>query len=476
MRVTAQQHPSTKDGVRRAIIPAVRPNYRRMHDTLIPSVQTFFGKDGSWDGPKNGPQTFFIAWDEVINGQVERCELTILFRAFGDESIESFVRGFQPTAWWVNEFDELPKGAISKMASRAGRAYLDERPKDLPPADYCPVFGDCNMPDLDSWVHEVLLGQPELGIEMWLQPSGFSPDAENLENLRLIDANYYESMAARFRSEGDEASVQRFIANKPGYTPTGKPVYPGFASEIHVARDTLKPDPLRQLVIGVDQGGQAAAIIGQRTKHRTAAILREVVLERGAFYGGEEFGRLLGRVMLDEFRHFLRSGGLKLRLDPAAKQRHSATKEDDPRTWALDFIDGLVAETGLDENQLDWDIAPTNAIKKRIGAVKKLLAYRAENANEGMQVHPDCKVTLRGFAGGYRYAGKQGKPGEYNSIPDKNYFSNPHDALQCLALEIVPELAGEEMNSTDPHAAMRAAALEPQGPSWDDDKPTEILF
>lgn len=472
IRTTCQQHPSTKDGVRRALITAVRPNYRRMNDTLVASVQTFFGSDGKWEGASNGPQDFHLEWNE----RGERCEMDIWFRAFGDMAIESFVRGFQPTAWWCNEFDELPRGMISKMAARAGRYRLEEKPKGVAPPRYCKVFGDANMPDLDNWTHDLILNvaKPDPTTEVYLQPSGFDPNAENLENLRLIDPNYYEAMAAKFRQEGDEASVKRFIENVAGYTPHGKPVYPGFRADKHMAKGDLQPDPMRQLVIGVDQGGQAAAIIAQRTRHRTALLLDEVVLEPGAFFGGEEFGRLVGRRMLDKFRRYLRPGGFKIRTDPAAKARHSGTKENDPRSWLIDFEAGFLAETGY-AGFLDLDIAPTNAVKARIAAVRKLLAYRAENGNEGLQISRECRVLARGFAGGYRYMTVQGKPGEYHPDPEKNYYSNPHDALQYLALDIVPELAGVESDPRDPYSKIIAAALEPQGPQWGHDQPTEIL-
>lgn len=477
MRVTAQQHPSTKDGVRRAFIPGVRPNYRRMHDTLIPSFKTFFGDDGQWDGPKNGPQDFRLRWHEPNpkTGALEKCELMVGFRAFGDVAIESFVRGFQPTAWLINEFDELPLGSISKMASRAGRFALDERP-DLPPVNYCKVFGDCNMPDLDSWVHDILLKNPEPGVEMFLQPSGFSPDAENLENLIKIDPDYYHSMAARFRAEGDEASVKRFIENKAGYTPHGKPVYPGFDSDRHIPASVMAPDPMRQLILGVDQGGQFACAIGQRTRRRTAAIFREVVPEPGEFFGGEEAGRMVGRVLLDEFPGWLRAkSGIRIIIDPAGKQRHSGTKEDDPRNWALDFIDGLMAECNLGFEP-DWDFALTNTIKLRVGAVRKLLALRTADGAEGFQINAACRVANRGFAGGYRYPTKQGKPGEYHPDPEKNYFSNIHDAIQYFGLEIVPELAGLEKSDGDEFSKMRAAALAPQQSDWGEDAPTEQVF
>lgn len=471
MRTAMQQHPSTVDGVRRAQIAAVRPNYRRMHDTLIPSVRKFFGDAAVWEGDKRGPQDMTFRW---LEGS-QKFELTILFRAFGDEAIESFVRGFEPTAWWINEFDELPMGAISKMKSRAGRFALHERPADVLPVEYCKVFGDCNMPDLDSWVHDVLLKQPVPGTHVFLQPSGFSPHAENLENLRMINPNYYEDMAADFRKEGDEASVKRFIENKAGYTPHGKPVYPMFNSDVHIADYRMVPDPKRQLILGVDQGGQAAAVIGQRTSTGAAHIFDEVVLDEGAFYGGYEFGELVGGILMEKYRSWCQPGGFKVRTDPAARQRHSGTSEDNPRTWFFDFEDGLIASTGV--RQIDIMEAPTNALDQRLGAVKKLLTLTTMKGEPGFQMNKGCMRMARGFAGGYRYANVQGKPGQYHRKPEKpSVFSDVHDAGQYFALEVVPQIAGDARDQKDPFAQTYADHLAPQGPSWDFSQPTEILM
>lgn len=483
---TCRQLPSKVDGIRKAQIACVRPNYRRMHDTLIPSFRNFFGKEGKWDLEKKGPTDFYLQWEE--RGEQYRMHLT--FRAFGDESIESFVRGFQPTAWYINEWDELPRGALSKMKSRAGRYLLHER-MDLTPEQidqlteeqlaayvpqYCKVFGDTNMPDLDNWSHELVLGQPDPQIEVYLQPSGFSPNAENLVNLRLIDPNYYENMAADFRREGDESSVKRFIENKPGYTPSGKPVYPMFSTERHLPEIDMKPDPHRQLLIGLDQGGQAAAIIGQKTRKRTLALFREVVLPEGTFYGGDEFGRKVGRVLLDEFGHWVRPGRIRMRHDPAGLQRHSGSSEDNPRNWCNDFLDGFCAETGLRDSDVDFLPAPTNDIKRRVGSVKKLLILRTHDGEEGFQMNRSCMRASRGFAGGYKYTQKQGRPGEYNIKPDKNSYADIHDAIQCLGLEVVPELAEEERQSNEPHASLLSKIMMARPEDFDNETPSEIMM
>lgn len=475
MLETCRQHPSTKDGVRRAMGVAVRQNYRRMEDTLIRSCRNFFGRDGQWQKEKNGPTNFFLRWSEAG----EKHELLLQFRAFLDMEIESFVRGIEPTFWWCNEWDELPAGSFSHMIARSGRYKLDEKPK-LPPPAYCRVFGDTNMPDLDNWAHDTVLRGEDEDVEVYLQPSGFSPDAENLSNLRKIRPNYYQAMAASFRNEGNEAAISRFIENKPGYTMHGKPVYPMFDSARHIAaavpgrERVLEPNPLRPLLIGVDQGGQAAAIISQASREGLVRVFDEVVLAEGEFVGGEDFGRMLGRILKADFRRWCQPGGLRLRLDPAAKQRHGATSEDAPRAWVNDFEDGLSAELGLKLEDMDIALAVTNSIRERVQAVSKLLLRRAAEG-EALVVDPRCRVLARGFSGGYRYRKVEGAQGRFVDKPEKGYYSNPHDALQYLALDVVSEAAQAAEASRDPFGRMLADAWKANAVGGDP-RPMEILM
>lgn len=460
LRIAMQQHPSTNDGIRKALITCVRPNYRRMEDTLIKSVKDFFGEDGQWNGPSNGPQDYFLR----VHERGEIIHLHMIFRAFMDMAIESFVRGFQPTSWWVNEFDELPRGALGHMASRTGRYKLSERPKDLPPVKYCRVFGDSNMPDLDNWAHDVLLKQPDAGVEIFLQPSGFDPAAENIQNLRLIDPDYYENMAARLRKDNGEWAVKRFIENKAGYTPHGSPVYIEFNDSVHLAPRTLTPDPMRQLVIGVDQGGQTACAITQKARTGTVLVLGEVVPEPGDFIGGEEMGRRLARYLAEQedFEKFLRQTGLKIVIDPAGAQRNATNKSgEETRNFINEFRRGFSAEAGFTPS---ITIGRTQILKKRIGAIKKLMRTPTITGGAGILFHPRCRTLLRGCAGGYRYNQVQGKPGEYHPEPDKGFYSNVHDALQYAGLEHVHELTSDIANSNYPYAEIMQSQWAAQTP------------
>ena len=48
-----------------------------------------------------------------------------------DHSLENFVRGFELTAWWLNEVDELPPGALGACYDRADRRFPAPPPLEL---------------------------------------------------------------------------------------------------------------------------------------------------------------------------------------------------------------------------------------------------------------------------------------------------------------------------------------------------------
>lgn len=470
---TCRQHPSINDGVRRALIVAVRHTYIRMHDTLTPSLKKFFGSDMTWSGDSKGAYDGFIQWEE--GGQ--RHELTLLMRCFQDQGIESFIKGFEPTSFYLNEFDEQVQGVLDLAIQRCGRYALHEKPEGVAPAKWCKIFGDCNMPDFDNWVHEDILANPSDDTEVFIQPSGLSPEAENLHVLERIEPGYYQNLERRYLQQGRADLVERFIKNRAGYTAQGVRVYGEFDASRHLAEGGLEPERNRQLLLGVDQGGQAAAVIAQASRLGAVCVFEEVVLEPGVFMGGEDFGRHLGATLnAPRFRHFVRRGGIMIRLDPAAMQRHSGTKEDDERTWYLDFLDGFMAETGLRDADLNIDIAPTNAISTRQGAVKALLKTANHEGNPNFKVDKRCKRLVRGFLGGYRRQKVQGT-NRYGKTPVKDHFSDIHDALQYAALEVKPLAAGaaRDQGGEDAQAmaALHAADSIHEEPK---DPQTEILM
>lgn len=421
LEVARRQHPSTVDGVRKAKILAARMNYRNMHRGFIPSWMEVFPPNlpGSvWKFEKDGPVEHILNLSDPLYGPIQ---LHMMFASVGDHDLEHFIRGFQPTSWWLNEVDEFPPGCLGLFFQRAGRAYMSELPKGLPPVKYCKVFGDLNAPDEDNWFNTDYIQNTPEGCELYIQPSGFSPSAENLEVLHRRDPEYYQTLAKVMRSDKGDWAVRRYIENKTGYSRNGEPVYEDFGTA-HIAASDIEPQRGGRIIIGVDNGLAPAAVFTQSAGERFL-IIDELVIEQGKVVSAREFGAMCGRKMLNEFRDFIRPGHFEIAFDPACGQRDSEL-----RTFAINFAQGFSSVVG----SAPVVKAISNDLQVRIGAVKAICQQFARG-EPALRVNKRAKMILRGFMGGYQMVRVRGKNGMFQDRPDKGPYSHPHDALQYAA-------------------------------------------
>ena len=185
------------------------------------------------------------------------------FVAMGEHRAEDVLRGYQPTMFYLNEGDLLAEEVLTFARGRAGRF---SRMADGGPS-WHGVIMDMNAPDEDSWAYDKLILNRPRGYEHFVQPSGFSPKAENQKNL---PPGYYQRA-----SQGEpDWYVDRMLRNKSGFSRKGKPVWPEYNEELHVARAPLEPVRGRSLLVGVDAGGTPAAGFWQRMAMASGARSR----------------------------------------------------------------------------------------------------------------------------------------------------------------------------------------------------------
>jgi hypothetical protein len=454
LEIARLQEPSPVDGVRKARIAAIRMNYRRMHDTLLPSWFKMFpeGVPGwTLNRPKEGPVDHTIKLNDPLLGPIE---LQMIFRAFGDQDIESFIRGFEVTAFWLNEADELPAHSLGMFYQRAGRyPGPEDRPDDRKPA-WSGVFGDFNAPDEDSWVYEDLFLNPTDGTEVFIQPGGREPNAENVHNLEKIRENYYETMAA----EMQEWEVARFIDNKIGMSRAGKPVFPEFRDSFHVSGVALRPEQGRPLRWGIDPGLATGAVLGQRDSNNCARIFRELVTPNGEAWDGAKTAEEVCKILMTpEFEAFITPDLLKFTPDPGYCNQRG--KGDGIETWLQTFSAKVRELIGI------CPIYPaySNFIAPRLGAVRSFLV--SPDGRPRMLVDPSCLSLRRAMNGGYKMVKKAGANGEFKTEPEKNAASNVADGLQyfCvgevgpMGLAMTPAVAAGRAQRT--HHRQAAGAL-----------------
>jgi hypothetical protein len=395
--------------VRRVKMTVIRDTYRQLWRSTIPSWWKRVPQElGQWTGALNAPASHKITF---ATGDGTAIDLHVDFAAIGDMDVEEFMRGYEPTFWYLNEVDLLAQEVMAFALGRAGRFpdMADGGPT------WAGVLADCNAPEFESWLYrEVFLKTPaeraELGIDLFIQPGGREPGAENLANL---PEDYYKPKAGQA-----DWYIARMVDNKPGYSRAGKPIYPEFNDRMHIANAELEPAPGLPLGIGIDGGGSPAAVFGQRLPSGRWLILDELVTEHGT--GPMRFGDLLAQRLRERFQMVPKIQGW---ADPSTT--YGADRRAGEKNWK---------EIVESRTRIRIDPAPSNSPAVRWEAVRKPLQLLIDG-EPAFRLSPRCRVLRGGFNNGYRYR-RMNVPGaeRFDEQAEKNDWSHPHDALQYLCL------------------------------------------
>lgn len=402
------------DGVRRIKVCTVRDTYRQLWKTTIPSWHELFPPDiGEWTGSKDAPAKHVVAV-EVPSDPPVIFEIIHEFVAIGEHKPEEILRGYQPTMFYLNEADLLSEEVLTFANGRAGRfpRKADTVPRGGP--TWRGVIMDMNAPDEDSWAYDRLILNRPASYEHFVQPSGFSPNAENLGNL---PDGYYTDAA-----DGEpQWYVDRMLRNKSGFSRKGKPVWPEYNEEIHVAAKPLKPAPGIKLYVGIDGGGTPAAGFWQRMPNGQWRKLKELITEPNTITGPNRFGEMINIALRQDFE------GIPLGdfyCDPSA-------------TYGADKEEGELAWHETVANVINHPIfpAPTNELSPRFEAIRLPMTRMIDGHIPGLLICPTLGYTRRAYASGYRFR-KQNIPGSniYSPKPEKNEWSHGAEADQYILL------------------------------------------
>ncbi len=459
MRRAAQQEPGP-DGVRRTRFAVVRNTNPQLKTTTIKTWLDWFPEDVWGEFRWSPPFTHHIK-----KGDID-CE--VIFIALDKPEDIKKLLSLELTGGWVNEAREVPKSIVDALTSRVGR-YPSM--KDGGPTWYG-VWADTNAPDDDHWwpimsgespipdymtTEEAITLVKPTDWEFFTQPPAMlearndngdvkgymlNPKRENAPNVTI---DYYKKII----TGKSRAWINVYVLNRLGHVEDGKPVYPQFIQEKHVAKERLRVNPLLPLTIGMDFGLTPAAIIGQRQTSGRWHILKEIICND---MGVSRFADIL-RIELQR----LAPGHNEIRIfgDPAGDIR---AQTDETTPYDILRAKGIVARA-----------APSNDPALRIESVEVCLTRFIDGA-PGILIDPDCKVIIKGFRGGYHYKRMQvSGEAKYDTSPNKNKFSHPHDALQYLligagegrALTIgknqaaTPKVAGRDFSVWDRRNAQR---------------------
>lgn len=421
IRAASRQRPSTTDRardakgaavpVRKFTMCVVRQDYRSLWRT---TMQSWFRRvpreAGTFTGAENAPARHAINFALPDGTMVQ---FVADFIAIGDNSVEDVLRGYEPTAFYLNEIDTLAKEVLTYAAGRTGR---------FPPVEeggstWHGIVADCNAPVIDSWLYnDMFLASPDelaaRGVALFRQPGGRAPGAENLRNL---PPDYY----ARQVALNEPWYVRRMVDNLPGFNRAGQPIYPSFNDLVHVAPGPIAFVPQLPLIIGLD-GGQTvnpAAAFCQRSSTGKWRVLAELTAEHGT--GPTRFGEMLARFLRDRFAGASR---ISAWADPSAF--HGADQANGEAHWAA--IVGRKAGIRIAP-------APSNAPVLRWDAVRRPLAGMQDGTPD-FQLDPRCRVLRAGFNAGYRFNKVVGSSNLLHATAAKTHESHVHDALQYACL------------------------------------------
>ncbi len=423
---TKRQPVRYSTGRKECKITVVCDTYKTVHNKALDSFRDLIPPDApgvEYKGGKGEDVTVTYLWGD------KKCQYKTVwhFVAVGDKSIEAMIAGLRTTCVHLYEPDHLPEKVVDGFAQRLGRW---PNIKDLPDEGrgmFTQLWGDFNAPNDTNELYRRLALKTNLNTDHFIEfPSGFSPDAENLKNLPKPEGGYYKYLASTMR---DPLEIKRKIENLVGYSRSGKPVYGDYVDDLHTASRLMTGDGTLPLIIGVDGGGSAAAVVLEPTLSGNLNVLDEIVTEAGDFTDAASFGERVAALLAMKY-----PGRAAIAvIDPAASNRSGGRESNGDMTrWIMTF-----------QTHAKIKVLPgySNNLDPRIKAVRRLL----NELNVGvprLQINNHCMTVREGFQSGYKIKEYKGADGtRYGEKPDKGHFSHVHDALQygCMFFIHSPE-------------------------------------
>lgn len=378
------------EGVRHTRFAIIRNSYRELKDTTLNTVQDWFPS----------PIYNYVEAEATMYVKFNDVESEILFRALDTPADVKKLLSLDLTAAWINEAREVPRQVFKMLKGRVGR-YPSVRKGG---ATKRGIWMDTNPPDSDHWIHKIFEEQKPEFHEVFHQPSGLSPEAENIKYLPG-GRNYYTEMMAG----EDESFINVYVHGEYGFVRDGKPVYPEFKPALHVLKEIPKVDPYATLILGMDFGLTPTIVVIDKTPMQYRVVEEYVAEDSGA----NMFAAFVKRDLAQKFPHAtFRGWG-----DPAGAQR-AQTDEQTPFD--------IVQAAGL-----PIDPTVTNDFIRRREAVAGPLLRLNMAGQPWLMASPKCVKWIKAHHGGYHFKRVQVSNEErYMDLPNKNEYSHIADATQ----------------------------------------------
>jgi hypothetical protein len=393
LRRSKEQAPS-RDGIRYTRWIVIRGTYAELTTTTLRTwndwVPSRFGRF-----VQGQPLVHHVKFDD--------CDMEVNFLSADREDDVKKLLSFEATGIWINEAREVPQSIFNAALARVGRFPAQRNGG----CTWSGVILDTNASGVDHWLHRLFVEERPPGFELFHQPGGRTPQAENLANL---PKGYYQRLAASMPDDW----VRVYVDSQWGFAFDGRAVFTEYSDILHTAPEVLEPLPLSSVIVGCDFGlAGSAAVFLQKDARGRYLLIHELVAEQT---GVETFARLLQADLAESFP----GHAVTIYCDPAANQRSQL----DERT-ALGFLKGI---------GLPAKAAPTNDILLRLEAVRRVLSRLVEG-RPGLVICPNATHIRKALAGGYHYQRLQVSGTErFAEMPQKDEHSHIADALQYALL------------------------------------------
>lgn len=442
LRRSSAQTPG-KDGIRHTRHAIVRQTLKQLKDTVLKDCQSWLGGWGEW---KVSEGTFHLRFGDVQSEWI--------FIPLENSEDQARLLSMQLTGAWLSECIEMDISVIAPISGRLGRYPSGE----LGVPTWHGMIADTNMPtEMSPW-HQFMENLPP-DWQKFVQPSGLSPNAENLNYLLQNDKTiqlpidhpdrvaqgrkYYERFVEMYGEDSDW--VRRYVKAEYGNDPSGLAVFrETFRSDFHCVQDTMLI-PGYPLLIAQDFGRNPWSLICQ-SDHMGRLLVHQEVPATNMGLEKHINQNLKPLLMSDKYL------GYRIAMvgDPAGVAKGNIAEES-----CFDALKRL----GLPAFQ-----APTNDIEPRLRAVEALLGRQTNGGPTLMISRRGCPFLVRAMAGGYRF--KKTKEGALRAVPDKNDkegFSHVADCLQYASLVVHGNMVGYIMGRLRPPVKPRKAAPTAQG-------------
>ena len=393
----AREQAANARGLRQTRFAIVRNTLQQIKQTCLADIEMWIKPIAHY---KVSDQTIYVTMNLPDGTKVE--SEWLLMPLDTKEDVKRLL-SLNLTGAWVSEFREIPLDVIDGIVGRLGRYPA----KAIAPLTWHGLIGESNPPDEDSeWFHKLEVERPP-NWNVFKQPGGMDPAAENRENL---PDDYYENLV----SNNSPDWVDVHVHAKYGKSLSGQAVFRStFRPDFHISKIPLFATPGLPLMLGQDFGRTPAALISQIDTRGRLLVLREV---NSVDMGIELFITSTLRPVLYQF--YMGFTAFMV-ADPTGRYK-GQTGEESP-------FDAL--------KRLGFKVyaAPSNELEPRLRAVEQQFLRSIDGGPSVLIDGTNCPNLVQALKYHYRYRRK--KDGELDEKPEKTHpWSDLADDLQYLCL------------------------------------------